>query len=305
MAGKSKKQSAKPIRRGLVLSGGGALGAFQAGALKAIRENGIEFQVIAATSIGLIHALAWNRGDFVLSLDERWRRDAALLKPFDAKRILRLKNPFTFRPALDGLFDQYRHDQPPVGAPGHVPVIVSLTEATTGKNVAFAISLPDVPQAVREAACKASTIIPVLGDAPIEIQGKRYYDGGFSNILPIDYVEEMDLDEIWVIALTPPKTKKGWNEPLWRAAIRAQGKSKNPWVLGAAGLAAQIFSPHDLVVSQKKLVVIRPEPRGPFRSFRLIRALTFSPKNIETLLALGYERGRRVCRSYLSAARET
>ena len=283
-----------------MLSGGGALGAFQAGALKAIRENGIEFQVIAATSIGLLHALAWNREDMVLSLDDRWREDAARMNPFDLRRVLRLKNPFTFRASLDELFDRYRTTQPSPDAYGQTPIIVSLTEAATGRNVAFSLAAPDLLLSDKENICKASTIIPLLGDDPIEIQGKRYYDGGFSNNLPVDYLEELDLDEIWAIAVTPPRTKKPWHGPLWRRAIEKREMSENPWMLGAASLAAQFFSPVYTIASKKKLVMIRPDPGGSYRLSRLYRALTFSPKEIDALLALGYRRGRQVCQDYLS-----
>lgn len=42
-------------RMGLFLQGGGAKGAFQAGAIKALHEQNIEFNVISATSIGAIN----------------------------------------------------------------------------------------------------------------------------------------------------------------------------------------------------------------------------------------------------------
>ena len=149
-------QATRAIRRGLVLPGGAALGAFQAGALKAIREAGIEFHIIAATSIGLVHALAWNRGEeFVARLDGRWRKDAAEFAPFDPKRLLRLKNPFSFGKSLDKLFSQYRSTQPNVGDKGTIPILISLTEAATGRNVAFSVSEPGL-----------SAAVPYYGTAP-------------------------------------------------------------------------------------------------------------------------------------------
>jgi predicted acylesterase/phospholipase RssA len=48
---------------GLVLAGGGAKGAYQIGAWKALRERGIEFDVISGTSIGALNAALVASGD--------------------------------------------------------------------------------------------------------------------------------------------------------------------------------------------------------------------------------------------------
>jgi predicted acylesterase/phospholipase RssA len=293
-------QATRAIRRGLVLPGGAALGAFQAGALKAIREAGIEFHIIAATSIGLVHALAWNRGEeFVARLDGRWRKDAAEFAPFDPKRLLRLKNPFSFGKSLDKLFSQYRSTQPNVGDKGTIPILISLTEAATGRNVAFSVSEPGLSAAVRTDAYRAATTIPVLGDAPIEIRGKRYYDGGFSNNVPIDYFADADLDEIWIVDPIPSLPARVWHAPLWRVAKALRSATKNPWFLGAAGVALQYFGPREKTVPGKKLVTIQLELKGSFRYAALAGALTFAPKQIDLLLSLGYRQARRTCRDYL------
>jgi predicted acylesterase/phospholipase RssA len=305
MAAEKKDTGAREIRRGLVLPGGAALGAFQAGALKAIRENGIEFHVVAAASIGLIHALAWNRGtEFVLDLDRRWRDDAERFHPFDPKKLLRLKNPFEFRAQLDKLFNTYRSSQPDPSAKAAVPIIVSLTEAATGRNVAFSIADPDLPAAVRTDVCRATTIIPPLGDRPIEIRGVRYYDGGFSNNVPIDFLAELDLDEIWVVSSFPPHARKSWFEPLWRAANAVRDRTTNGWVAGAASVAAQYFNPREKPVYGKSLLIIEPTVRNPLQLLSLVGALTFSPKYIDRLLKLGYRQGARVCEEYVAATAE-
>lgn len=50
----------KPIRRGLVIQGGGAKGAFALGCLKAFKENQIEFVAVAGTSAGALCAIIWS-----------------------------------------------------------------------------------------------------------------------------------------------------------------------------------------------------------------------------------------------------
>jgi predicted acylesterase/phospholipase RssA len=61
-----------PRRRGLVLQGGGAKGAFQYGALQQLRLKGIDFDVIAGTSVGALNGAiaateSWDQGDLLWS----------------------------------------------------------------------------------------------------------------------------------------------------------------------------------------------------------------------------------------------
>jgi predicted acylesterase/phospholipase RssA len=48
-------QTRMPRRRGLVLQGGGAKGAFQYGALKELYSAGFDFDVISGTSVGALN----------------------------------------------------------------------------------------------------------------------------------------------------------------------------------------------------------------------------------------------------------
>jgi hypothetical protein len=50
-------------RRGLVLAGGGAKGAYQFGCLMALKEHSVVFDVISGTSIGALNALLWSTGN--------------------------------------------------------------------------------------------------------------------------------------------------------------------------------------------------------------------------------------------------
>ena len=58
---------------GLYLQGGGAKGAFQAGALQAFAEKGMEFSVIAGTSIGAINGMAIFYGG-IGRMAELWKK---------------------------------------------------------------------------------------------------------------------------------------------------------------------------------------------------------------------------------------
>ena len=61
---------------GLVLSGGGARGAYQVGCFRAFRELGLDFPIVAGTSVGAAAALA-RPGK--LQTATRWLRVVAAL----------------------------------------------------------------------------------------------------------------------------------------------------------------------------------------------------------------------------------
>lgn len=52
----------RPLKRGLVLEGGGGKGAYQIGALQALRECGINFHCVAGTSVGALNAVLFAGG---------------------------------------------------------------------------------------------------------------------------------------------------------------------------------------------------------------------------------------------------
>jgi predicted acylesterase/phospholipase RssA len=81
-------QTRIPQRRGLVLQGGGAKGAFQYGALKELHSVGFDFDVISGTSVGALNGAvvstdSWDQGDLLwthLSMQSAfsWRKLSAI-----------------------------------------------------------------------------------------------------------------------------------------------------------------------------------------------------------------------------------
>jgi len=255
-------------KRGLVLSGGGALGAYQAGALGAIKEAGIEFDLIAATSIGVMHALVWNRGEeMIRDLENTWVDTVEWVKPFDPKRLLKLRNPFGYGDALDRIFGRYRDSQPPATSEGQVPIIVFLTETRRHRSVSFNTATGGFTRDERELIYRASAAIPLLGDRSIEVRGKRYYDGGFTNNLPLKALLEQDLDEVWAITPFRPRRR------------RRERRSH-----GFGG----------------ELIVIRPRATAAARDFRPYHAVLFSVGNIRRLFRRGHMDGQLACEGYLA-----
>jgi len=262
-------------KRGLVLSGGGALGAYQAGALVALRHAGIEFDIIAATSIGVLHALVWNRGEEMIhDLEHTWVDTVRWVKPFAAKRLMKLQNPFAYGDALDRIFGRYRDSQPPATEEGQVPIEVFLTDADTHRSVSFNTAEGGFDRDERELIYRASAAIPALGDRAIEVRGKRYYDGGFTNNLPLNALVKKDLDEIW--AITPFRKRRKLRHRLRRRRSDS-GRSR----------------------FDGEMVIIRPAAEHGAADFRMVHAVLFSVGNIQRLFGRGTADGEAVCREYL------
>jgi predicted acylesterase/phospholipase RssA len=59
----------KPVRRALVIQGGGAKGAFALGCMKAFQEHGIEFSAVSGTSAGGLCAIIWSTGRLKEGID--------------------------------------------------------------------------------------------------------------------------------------------------------------------------------------------------------------------------------------------
>jgi len=253
-------------RRGLVLSGGGALGAYQAGVLVAVYESGLRFDIMAATSIGVLHALVWNRGDEMLhGLRDTWIDTVQWVEPFAVRRLLKLRNPFSYGEALDRIFARYRDSQPAATDEGQVPIVVFLTEAGTRRSVSFNTATDGLDRDERERVYRASAAIPALGDRAIEVRGTRYFDGGFTNNLPLQaLLDRDDLDEVW--AITPFRRRR-------RKVKRRPDTGKT-------------------------LIVIRPDTDDRSGVFRPYHALLFSVDNIKRLYERGYADGVEACRRY-------
>jgi len=159
----------------LALSGGGAHGAAHAGVLKALDREGLPVSGIAGVSGGALVAAAWAGGADLEKLVER----AAGLHPWmwvrgwgggllSGTRLGALIDEFLPVPTFEGL---------------RTPVVVLATDVDTGEPVEFRTG--DVRDAVR-ASCSFPGVFP-----PMVLGGRRLYDGGVSEVIPVRLAREM------------------------------------------------------------------------------------------------------------------
>ena len=202
----------------LILQGGGALGAFECGVVKALEERDIHPNLVAGVSIGAINAaiIAANHGHATEVLEAFWRElslDVPDLPNEDLRRALSslqslvFGSPHFFRPRW---FE-------PILSPGQLPTHwnsfyeLSPLKATLSKYVAFdklrdspvrlvltAVDVETGQLAIFDSYVDEITADHILASGSLPpgfpwttISGKHYWDGGLVSNSPLDQVVEI------------------------------------------------------------------------------------------------------------------
>ena len=185
-----RRNKPKKIKIGLALGSGGAKGFAHLGALKAFEENGIEFDVIAGTSIGSVVGAFVAEGYSSTDITE-------LLKRVDFNEI---KNLFMIKMDTSGMFKVIDRE---IGSLNFEemkkPFKAVATELETGKEHVFDSGN------VAKALCASSSIPPFF--KPVVIDGVRYIDGAYTNSIPADLVKGMGADYVIGIDLSTSTSK--------------------------------------------------------------------------------------------------
>jgi NTE family protein len=169
----------------LALSGGGAHAAAHAGVLRALERESVPVAGIAGVSGGALVAAAWAGGADV----DRLVDQASRLHPWmwvrgwgggllSGTKLGLLIDEFLPAPSFDGL---------------RCPVAVLATDVDTGARVVFREG--NLRDAVR-ASCSFPGVFP-----PMVLNGRRLYDGGITEVIPVSLAREMAGDAGAVVAV--------------------------------------------------------------------------------------------------------
>lgn len=193
-------------RLGLALGSGGAKGMAHLGALKAFEEAGISFGVVTGSSIGgivgALYAKGYSSQDMIGIVESLNRKEFAKnLKPFsDLEFGERFLEDY-----LEGDFS---------GLP--IPFAVCATDGETNGRQVFT-------EGKLTRALTASAAIPPFFRA-VEIGGRRYYDGAFSDAIPADVCKDLGAELVVGIDLSAfvrPEEEKGRFSRIVGSAISA------------------------------------------------------------------------------------
>ncbi|MBF0374999.1 MAG: patatin-like phospholipase family protein [Alphaproteobacteria bacterium] len=186
----------------LLLTGGSALGAFQAGACAALLRDGLLPSCIAGTSIGAVHAvlIAGNRGAERVSAIERFWEIVRMRAPsggwhtrwtsLSSGAVARMTGvPGMARPRMPpdtGLLDLSPLRQTldalvdfRLVNDGPVRVVINAVDAVSGDEVVF----DTASERIGPAHVLASSALPPEF-APVEVEGRSYWDGSLACNIP-------------------------------------------------------------------------------------------------------------------------
>lgn len=207
-----RRKPPKKLKLGIALGSGGAKGFAHIGALKAFEENGIEYDVVAGTSIGSVVGAFYSAGYSATDIIE-------LLKRVDFGEI---KNLFMMGMDTSGMFKVIDRE---IGAMNieelKKPFMAVATELESGEEYVFKSGN------VASALCASSSIPPFF--KPAIIDGIRYVDGAFTNAIPSDLVKEMGADYVVGIDLSTQDSKGGILSKIFPTY---QSKVENPLAKG-------------------------------------------------------------------------
>lgn len=179
---KSAFSKKKPeLKMGLALGSGGAKGMTHLGVLKAFEEEGIRFSYVTGTSIGSIvgalYAKGYSSNDMI-----------GIVESLNRKEFSKNLRPFSDMAFAEQFLEQYVEgnisDLP-------MPYAAWGTDAETNEGVLL-------NEGKTAKICSASSAIPPFFKS-VEIEGKKVYDGAFTNAIPADVCK--DLGAQFVVAV--------------------------------------------------------------------------------------------------------
>lgn len=245
--------------RAIVFSGGGAFGAYQAGAWRALDERGFRPDLVVGTSIGAIQATAVARGCKAGRIEQWWCDPRS--------NVFRWNWPPTSLGFLDQRALAVRLEE----------LVQELPTAHTG--VRLRVTLTELPgmgiQAVADEQVTARVLLAScalpFGYAPVRIAGRWYCDGGVFCRLPAALAAEAGATEIFTVDLlaAPPSRllRAGLNAAIWLRRVLLK-------------------QPELGVVCNPAIPVWRIEPRQPLGRIR--DSIRWDVEKINRLIELGY-----------------
>lgn len=204
------------MKRAIVLGGGGSKGAYQIGAWKALRELGIEYDIVTGTSIGACNGALMVQGDYDRAF-ELWQSidiDKVVLNGLNLRTDLNYYMEHSDK--LLGFLKTYTSNKgmdttPLLNLLGHF-IDADRFFASSVDYGLVSVRFPSmqpvqkqkdsIPKAQLQdwimASCSCFPAFPIY-----EIDGEGYIDGGYYDNLPISLAFRLGAQEVIAIALNP------------------------------------------------------------------------------------------------------
>ena len=221
---------------GLVLDGGGARGAYQIGAWKALVEAGVKINAVAGTSVGALNGALICMGDVekaekiwsemtfsqVMDVDDTWMEEF-FAKEHSVREIVsevkkRLQDGGVDITPLRQLIHEHI-DEDKIRNSG---IEFCLSTFSISEMQTLDLSLDEITVGLLEDYLLASAYL--IGFKNEKLHGKKYLDGGVTNNLPTNSLLERGYNDLIQIRIYGPgwvqKAKKDENDTLLEIAPR-------------------------------------------------------------------------------------
>jgi predicted acylesterase/phospholipase RssA len=180
-------RSAKKI--GFLFSGGSARCIFQIGAVETLYELGIRPAATLGVSGGAWNAAAVATGNW-RRLRTYWRFFCRM--PYvDLRNLAREHSPFIWSRIHERAFTRY------VGVNFQLPVYIGMTRLRDRSNLIFDLRESTDPFRL----LLASNYLPPFYTHPLDVEGERYGDGGWTNNIPYEALFERGCDAVAVMTM--------------------------------------------------------------------------------------------------------
>jgi len=187
---------------GLVLEGGAMRGMYTAGVLDVFLDNKIEVDGIVAVSAGVLFGVNYlsNQKGRVIRYNKKFIKDKrymgmrSLLK---TGNIINKEFAFYEVPYKLDIFDQETYGK------SNTDFYATITNVETGKPEY--IKIKNVFEQME--VLRATSAMPFVSKM-VELDGKRYLDGGLSDSIPIEKCKELGYDKIIVVLTRPIEYRK-------------------------------------------------------------------------------------------------
>ena len=190
---------------GLVLAGGGGKGAYQVGVLKVLQEQGLleDVTAISGASIGAVNAMLYSMNDME-RMHQAWNEiDMDTVFDIDLN-MLAEKRMYFSRNEMLAMFEKYIDMEKIKADFRDIYVSISRLKETQQPEQVEYRRLEDYDADTIRKILLASTALPVMYEA-VEIDGKKYRDGGLLDNEPIQPLYDLGIRQFIVIGMRAGK----------------------------------------------------------------------------------------------------
>lgn len=201
------------VKVGIVLEGGGAKGAYQAGVLKALMELGIQYDCVVGTSIGALNATSYALEDYEGCI-KLWQNTNFAFE--DNSKSTTNNSTIYFEKFKDNIdeFEKYYMNNASIDSEPIVQFFKEIIDEEAIRNSSIDLGIAtyclsdreplrlfknDIPKGMLHEFIFASCALPVF--KPRQINGKYYLDGCFFSRLPIEMALEKQCNVIIAVRL--------------------------------------------------------------------------------------------------------